>query len=71
MTMEIHLVADTNLFFEFKTLEELPWQELGYDTVVIILTKPVRDEIGSTSTRRRPAAHDLAPSKFLGASARC
>jgi hypothetical protein len=45
MTMEIHLVADTNLFFEFKTLEELPWQELGYDTVVIILTKPVLDEI--------------------------
>jgi hypothetical protein len=43
--MEIHLVADTNLFFEFRTLEELPWQELGYDTVVIILTKPVLDEI--------------------------
>lgn len=43
--MEIHLIADTNLFFEFKTLEELPWHELGYDTIVIVLTKPVLDEI--------------------------
>lgn len=43
--MEVHLIADTNLFFEFKTLEELPWQELGYETVVIVLTKPVLDEI--------------------------
>lgn len=43
--MEVHLVADTNLFFECKALEGLPWDDLGYDPVVILLTKPVLDEI--------------------------
>jgi hypothetical protein len=43
--MEVHLVADTNLFFECKALEELPWSELGYESIVILLTKPVLDEI--------------------------
>lgn len=43
--MEVHLVADTNLFFECKALDQLPWQDLGFDTVVILLTKPVLDEI--------------------------
>lgn len=56
--MEVHLVADTNLFFECKALEELPWSELGYDPVVILLTKPVLNEIdkhknGSGRTRKR------------------
>jgi predicted ribonuclease YlaK len=56
--MEVHLIADTNLFFECKALEELPWSELGYDPVVILLTKPVLDEIdkhkrGSGRTRKR------------------
>jgi hypothetical protein len=56
--MEVHLVADTNLFFECKSLEDLPWSELGYDSVVILLTKPVLDEIdkhkkGSGRTRKR------------------
>jgi hypothetical protein len=43
--MEVHLVADTNLFFECRSLDDLPWSELGYDPVVILLTKPVLDEI--------------------------
>jgi hypothetical protein len=43
--MEIHLVPDTNLFFEFKPLDQLPWQELGHDPIVLLLTKPVLDEI--------------------------
>jgi hypothetical protein len=56
--MELHLVADTNLFFEFKPLEQLPWGELGGDPVVILLTKPVLDEIdrhkkGTGRTRDR------------------
>ncbi len=42
---ELHLVADTNLFFEFKKLEELPWCELNADPIVILVTKPVLDEI--------------------------
>lgn len=59
--MEIHLVADTNLFFECLTLETLPWGELEYDSVVVLLTKPVMDEIdkhkvGKTRTRERAIA---------------
>lgn len=58
MKMELHLVADTNLFFEFKALEQLPWNELGADPIVIMLTKPVLDEIdkhkkGTGRTRDR------------------
>ena len=43
--MELRLVADTNLFFECRPLEQLPWGELGHDPVVVLLTKPVLDEI--------------------------
>lgn len=51
-------VADTNLFFECKRLEEIPWSDLGVDPVVIALIKPVLAEIdkhkkGSGRTRRR------------------
>lgn len=56
--MELWLVADTNLFFECKALEQLPWGELGHDPVVLLLTKPVLDEIdkhkkGTGRTRAR------------------
>jgi hypothetical protein len=59
--MELHLVADTNLFFECKSLDQLPWSELGADPIVILLTKPVLDEIdthkkGSGRTRERALA---------------
>ncbi len=45
MTNSLILVADTNLFLECKKLEELPWQELGADEVIIQLTAPVLSEI--------------------------
>jgi hypothetical protein len=56
--MELWLDADTNLFFECKPLEQLPWGELGHDPVVLLLTKPVLDEIdkhkkGTGRTRAR------------------
>ena len=60
--MELHLVADTNLFFECKSLEQLPWLELGYDPVVILLTKPVLDEIDKhkkATGRTRARALDI------------
>ncbi|OHV89831.1 hypothetical protein [Mesorhizobium sp. ORS 3428] len=66
--MDIHLVADTNLFFECKPLEQLPWQELGYDPVVILLAKA---RMRSTSTRMPTAARAIARSKYFGASAKC
>lgn len=56
--MEHVFVADTNLFFECKRLEELPWSDLAADPIVIALTKPVMAEIdkhkkGSGRTRKR------------------
>lgn len=57
-SMELRLVTDTNLFFECTALALLPWDELGSDSVVLLLTKPVLDEIdrhkrGSGRTRDR------------------
>lgn len=60
--MEIHLVADTNLFFECKPLEQMPWQELGHDPVVILLAKPVLDEIDkhkNANSRTRDRALEI------------
>lgn len=60
--MELHLVADTNLFFECKPLDELPWAELDRDPIVIILTKPVLDEIDkhkNATGRTRERAIDI------------
>ncbi|PHS22344.1 MAG: hypothetical protein COA84_12845 [Robiginitomaculum sp.] len=55
------LLADTNLFFECKKLEELPWSELNADPITILVTRPVLDEIdkhkkGSGRTRKRALA---------------
>jgi hypothetical protein len=56
--VEYVFVADTNLFFECKKLEDLPWGELGVDPVCIDLTKPVLAEIdkhkkGAGRTKKR------------------
>lgn len=56
--MEHIFVADTNLFFECKKLEELPWSDLGCDPIAIALIEPVQSEIdrhkkGSGRTRKR------------------
>ncbi len=52
-------VADTNLFFECKRLEDLPWDELDADPIVIALTRPVLNEVDQnkkgTGRRRRLA----------------
>lgn len=54
----LYLLADTNLFFEFKKLHELPWAELDADPIVLLVSKPVLDEIdkhkkGNGRTRDR------------------
>lgn len=56
--MEHAFIADTNLFFECRRLEELPWSDLAVDPVIIALTKPVMAEIdkhkkGGGRTRKR------------------
>ena len=40
------LVVDTNLFHEFRRLEELPWEELGEsEEIVLIVSDPVQTEL--------------------------
>lgn len=58
MTSQCQIVPDTNLFFECIRLEDLPWSEIGVDSIEIVLTKPVLDEIdrhkkGNGRTKRR------------------
>lgn len=45
MTSPRQILPDTNLFFECKRLEDVPWADLGTDIIEVILTKPVLDEI--------------------------
>lgn len=58
MPNEIHVIADTNTLLECRKLEDLPWEELGGDPVVVLFTRPVLDEIdkhknSNGRTRRR------------------
>ena len=58
MTSQCQVVPDTNLFFECIRLEDLPWSEIGEDSIEIVLTKPVLDEIdrhkkGNGRTKKR------------------
>lgn len=45
-------VVDTNLFFECKSLEELPWSELVGEDIVLVVTQYVLDEIEKHKKRR-------------------
>ncbi len=49
--MPLQLLVDTNLFFECKKLESLPWDELGSDEIKLLITKPVLDEIDKHKKR--------------------
>ena len=56
--LEHIFVADTNLFFECKRLEDISWEDLGVEPIVVVLTKPVIGEIdkhkrSGTRTRKR------------------
>ncbi|MEP0505215.1 MAG: hypothetical protein ABJD13_12055 [Paracoccaceae bacterium] len=42
----LRLVVDTNLFHEFRSLPDLPWQELEEaDEIVLFVTEPVQTEL--------------------------
>lgn len=52
------LIIDTNLLFEAKRLEDLPWEELQADTITLLITRPVLREIdkhkkGTGRTKKR------------------
>ena len=52
------LIIDTNLLFEAKRLEYLPWEELQADPITLLITRPVLREIdkhkkGTGRTKKR------------------
>ena len=48
------LVVDTNLFHEFRRLEELPWNELGEsEEIVLIVSDPVQTELDEHKKSQR------------------
>ena len=48
------LVVDTNLFHEFRRLEELPWNELGErEEIVLIVSDPVQNELDEHKKSQR------------------
>ncbi len=51
----LKLVVDTNLFHEFRPLEDLPWQDLGEDDKVeLIVTDVVQTELDEHKKSTRP-----------------
>ena len=42
---KITLIVDTNLFLECRSLDQIPWHELGFDEISLIVPRPVQQEI--------------------------
>ena len=60
----LQLIVDTNLFHEFRALNQLAWSELGeQDAIVLLVTDPVQSELDahkkSTTPRLRRRALEL------------
>ena len=50
----LQLVVDTNLFHEFRRLEDLPWTELGErEEIVLIVSDPVQTELDEHKKSQR------------------
>jgi PIN domain len=64
---EVALVVDTNLFLECRALSDLPWHELGYATVELIVSRPVQQELDNhkKNERGRTFKRALAATKLL------
>jgi len=63
----VALVTDTNLFLECRTLSDIPWQELGYATIDLIVTRPVQQELDAhkKNSRGRTFKRALAAAQQL------
>ncbi len=61
------LVVDTNLFLECRALIDLPWHELGYANVELIVSRPVQQELDThkKNERGRTFKKALAATKLL------
>lgn len=64
---EVALVVDTNLFLECRALSDLPWHELGYASVELIVSRPVQQELDNhkKNERGRTFKKALAATKLL------
>lgn len=64
---EVALVVDTNLFLECRALSDLPWHELGFASVDLIVSRPVQQELDNhkKNERGRTFKKALAATKLL------
>lgn len=64
---EVALVVDTNLFLECRALSDLPWHELGFANVELIVSRPVQQELDNhkKNERGRTFKKALAATKLL------
>lgn len=64
---EVTLLVDTNLFLECRGLSDLPWHELGYASVELIVSRPVQQELDAhkKNERGRTFKKALAATKLL------
>jgi hypothetical protein len=49
---EVTLLVDTNLFLECSSLTKLPWHELGYASVELIVSRPVQQELDNHKKKK-------------------
>lgn len=66
----IFLIPDTNFFMQCETLDQITWADIpgGFDEVVVVITKPVANEIDKHKNQgkgRLQARAKLANSKYL------
>lgn len=64
---EVTLVVDTNLFLECRALSDLPWHELGFASIELIVSRPVQQELDNhkKNERGRTFKKALAATKLL------
>lgn len=57
---EAYLIVDTNLFLECRALDELPWNELGYASIDLIVSRTVQQELDAHAKNDRGRTYKQA-----------
>ena len=67
LTRRIALIVDTNLFLECRPLNDLPWHELGYEHIELVVSQPVQRELDNHKKNKlgRTFKKALAATKLL------
>lgn len=47
------LIVDSNLFLECRLLDKIPWEELGFAEVSLVVTRPVQQELDNNKKNQK------------------